>query len=584
MTSTTVGREPLQLVQIDQDYCAETYGSAPCTAAVPTTGAIKCFNTRKTCQDPDNFNRSTLTLTFAKPISNLPRDQIYFPTVQSVSTNPTVLNIGDASDDKGPLGTRATVTVVLKDHPDSDVVTDPYLSGRSYVASDQGTFWSKWLARNPYYQNRPLRVYDGYVGQAIGSMVVRNYLIESIDGPDSAGNVTIKAKDVLKLADDKRATAPAASPGELRSAITDSATSIDISNATTSDYPAPGTVRINDEVLTYTGVTDNTTYITLTGCVRGTDNTTAAAHSVNDAVQWCLRYEDQYCYEIAEDLLTTYGNISASYIPTADWTTEGSRWLSSFYFDDVLITEPVGVNKLLGELTRDCSFFIWWDERDQEIKMRAVRPNTDTPAEFTDNYTIIADSGRVNVRPQDRISQIWIYYNRIDPTQDVDKAASYLNLRIKADLNAESVNEYGEQRIEIIYSRFLQSLAQVATTQGRILSRFRNNPRVITIRADAKDRDTWTGDIVNLTSSLVTDVTGAQVSTQCQVISAREVESGTMVEYKLVFDDYAGQWGGWQDNAATDWASTTPADRTNKVYWTDANGENPDGSAGYGWT
>jgi len=177
-----------------------------------------------------------------------------------------------------------------------------------------------------------------------------------------------------------------------------------------------------------------------------------------------------------------------------------------------------------------------------------------------------------------------VYYNLITPVKDLDKADSFLNLRIKADLEAESADQYGEQRITTINTRWLTSLAMVATMQGRIIARFRNNPRIVTIRADAKDRDTWTGDIVNLTSNLVTDATGAQIAQQCQVISAREIESGTMVEYKLIFDDYTGNWGGWQDNAATDWAGTLPADRENKVYWTDANGENPDGSAGYGWT
>ncbi len=55
---TTPGREPLQIVELIQPWCGLTYGSAPCTAAVGVTGDRKCFNTRKTCQDRDNYNAS----------------------------------------------------------------------------------------------------------------------------------------------------------------------------------------------------------------------------------------------------------------------------------------------------------------------------------------------------------------------------------------------------------------------------------------------------------------------------------------------------------------------------------------------
>jgi len=56
-----------------------------------------------------------------------------------------------------------------------------------------------------------------------------------------------------------------------------------------------------------------------------------------------------------------------------------------------------------------------------------------------------------------------------------------------------------------------------------------------------------------------------------------------MVEYKLIFDDYAGNWSKWQDNSASDYSSTLPADRVNQGYWTNSDGENPDGSQGSTW-
>ena len=61
-------------VELDLPYCANTYGTAPCTASIGVTGADRCYNCRKTCQDIANFSATTVTLRFAKPAAYLPRD------------------------------------------------------------------------------------------------------------------------------------------------------------------------------------------------------------------------------------------------------------------------------------------------------------------------------------------------------------------------------------------------------------------------------------------------------------------------------------------------------------------------------
>jgi hypothetical protein len=65
---------PIVVVEIDVPVCSLTYGTAPCTASIPTTGAIKCFNTTRTCQDKENFTRSVLTLRFAEPFAEMAFD------------------------------------------------------------------------------------------------------------------------------------------------------------------------------------------------------------------------------------------------------------------------------------------------------------------------------------------------------------------------------------------------------------------------------------------------------------------------------------------------------------------------------
>ena len=58
MSETELGREPVELLELIVPKCANVYGSAPCTAS--GSGDAKCFNTRATCQDIDNFQETPL--------------------------------------------------------------------------------------------------------------------------------------------------------------------------------------------------------------------------------------------------------------------------------------------------------------------------------------------------------------------------------------------------------------------------------------------------------------------------------------------------------------------------------------------
>src|SRR5688500_8926715 len=107
----------LTYIEFDIPFCDLVYGVAPCTASLvssPPTGTIKCFNSKSTCQDVDNFTPSDVTLRFAKPTSYLPREINCIPSILEVSYTPSTISLGKN------LGTRATLQVVFKDHPHSD--------------------------------------------------------------------------------------------------------------------------------------------------------------------------------------------------------------------------------------------------------------------------------------------------------------------------------------------------------------------------------------------------------------------------------------------------------------------------------
>lgn len=579
----TVGRIPLTLVQIDQDFCTLSYGVAPCTAVNPSN---KCFNTFKTCQVPEVYDRGSLTLTFGKAQADAPKDLYVIPSLISVSTSPSTINPTNGNKNISPLGTRAVANIVFQDAPHSDMLVDKYRTERTYIPLNNGTFWSKWLVRNPYYQNRPIRIYEGYVGQTLAEMQVRNYLIDSINGPDTTGKVSVTAKDPLKLTDKQKAQAPLVTAGELNADITTTSTSLVIKNGLTGDYPATGTVRIDDELMTYTGMSESTVsgelFITLTGLTRATDGSIVDAHDADTNVQNCLRYENEFVWDVVYDLLVNYSKVPTSFIPYAEWVTEGETWLYAFNVS-TLVSQPTGVGELLYELMEQVLFYIWWDERDQLIKLRAIKPYIQSAPLLTDNSNIIADSVNYSTDPKNRVSQVWVYYNQHNRALKVDNEANYKQVEVYADLEAESDDAYGESRIRKVFARWIVGNNQAYSLAVRLLNASKDNPKYLKFKVDAKDRSIWTADVIDIQNRSMVDFNGNSVIERFQVLSAQEVVSGEVIEYMTQYFSVRGiRFGFYMANDAPQYADATPEQIAGRSAWYANNdGFMPDGSEGW---
>jgi hypothetical protein len=139
MSSTD--RDAFTVVEIDLPTCANTYGSSPCTAAVGVTGAVKCYNTIRTCQDRPNLVANVTTLRLCMPRQDIPYDA--FPCLTAVATTPGVIDPGRS------IGQRGKVTLSAGDFPTGDALLDKYLGDRAYVPFKQGTFWPKLRAAHP---------------------------------------------------------------------------------------------------------------------------------------------------------------------------------------------------------------------------------------------------------------------------------------------------------------------------------------------------------------------------------------------------------------------------------------------------
>lgn len=537
---------------------------------------------------------ATRTLRFTKPQTTAPRDLYLVPLLVDVNSAPTRLNPGGGSRDRGVLGDRASVDIGFKDAPGSDRVVDKYRAERisgtaqtdepAYEPLDRGSYWAKWRARNLFFQNRRLRVLEGYIAEDLRDMQTREYFIDQFRGPDADGRTVVRAKDVLKLADDERAQAPDATPGELSAALTAvETTSFQATGALIADYPdEPGLVRIGGEVIEYLTRTqataDNVQFNTLTRGARGSE---ADAHDAEDRVQRCLEFVNVLPWKLAEDLLVNFGNVPQEFIPIDDWDAEGEVWLVQFTLSAV-ITEPTSVTALLSEITQQAQFFLWWDEYTQTVKLKALRPPVEDPVELDEVSHLIQDASVLKEHPNQRLSQVWVFFNQKDPTRRLDDESNFARVRIRADLEAEDSVEYGEKRISKIFSRWLETEGQVLQVTKRTLDRYRDNPRTLKIRADAKDRDSLrVGEVADITMRTVVDDRGLAVSTRWQIVSTREEPPGEAVSLELREFEFTGRFAFYMEDAAPTFAAATEKEKKSGAWYAQDDGKFSDGTDGY---
>lgn len=595
MTSTTVGREPVQIFEIKQPSCSNTYGVSPCTA----NGSTKCFNTRATCQDVGNYNQnSTIFWRFSHALDGLNIDDVdsnhapIIPSLKSVSTQPTTINAGGGSDDISVLGIRSAVRIVLMDHVYDDSFSDKYLDSRNYDPLNSGTFWGKFRARNPYINKAECAVYNGYRGQSIDQMVKRSFIIDKINPPDSSGNVTITARDPLKLASDKLAQIPRVSDLRLVNDIDAIQTSGIVLIGDEADVSAQlgttGTTRyinLGDEIISYTGYNVASLQYTLTGVVRGALNSDAESHSSNDSAQRAVRYESLETWKIAKDAILNYSSVPSSYIDSSAWDSEGNTWLTPYTFTGTIV-KPTAVVDILAELGQQSLFYIWWNERTQKIDLRALRPVSGSVRGINGEENIIGNSVSLEEKPDQRLSRVVIYYNPINPLTDEDDITNYSNVRIQVNADAESEFQYNEASTKVLYSRWINSEAQALQVATRLLAAFSNTPKYLNVSIDIKDNDILVADVINVTIDQLQDQFGNTSPELFQVISLNEVDYSHRIDLKMrQFTFQIERAAYWTANNQVSYANASEQDKlTGNAWWSESNGLMPNGDEGYKWS
>src|SRR5699024_8743000 len=326
------------------------------------------------------------------------RDSFY-PFLMSANHRPASINVATLDDSKTPLGTRATLSVTLGDAASNDREQDKYYIGRfdgsaqangaPIDPNENGTFFTKYLARNKYLEARKIVWITGHVQDRyhLASMVKREFVITEVGGVSIDGVLQIRAQDPLYLAGFKHAMIPRPSEIQLYK-----------------DLPADqyGTMSAQewaeygfDQIPTPDA--DNRAYFTLgddlawinpetKGVYRKPEHQGGRSPSDQSAGTTIQRAYNPTGRELAltpktiriddllKDILLNYTDISklgAGIINNPQWSSFLGRypWLERSY--NFIITEPQPVLDTLSQIAEQTLFFVYWDERTASIHLGA---------------------------------------------------------------------------------------------------------------------------------------------------------------------------------------------------------------------
>ena len=136
--------------------------------------------------------------------------------------------------------------------------------------------------------------------------------------------------------------------------------------------------------------------------------------------------------------------------------------------------------------------------------------------------------------------------------------------------DAESSDQYDVVQRKQIFAPWLTeaNAALAIVVASRLLQQYRDNPKKVTFKLDAKDTDLWTGDQFFLNTAGLSGFDGAAEDKLMQVISVAEKENGYL--YETVESFGVGRFGFIGPNSLVNYDVESQANK-DRYAWTAPN-------------
>lgn len=567
-------RQPIWLVKLILDQCANEYGSSPCTAS-----GGSCHYTWISCEDTANYDQSSVTLSFIN--RGAPHLSGCLPLLIGFTPFSTKITQDKFEVSRGEMRFRFA----------ADTAAPFSAMNKTTSPADTGSFWPNLLARNPNYQGRICELYEGYAGVAAAdfSLVYRG-TIE--DWKVSADGAEIMSRDLLYGCKDVKAPASIDDDNVVTDdPLTSVATTVNVTDGTeflTASAAHPRAVKIEDEYIIYTG----TGATTLTGCTRGAYGSTAAAHVAGSAVAQVLAFytstkaagwgadwilaELLYLGGVSADYWMTVDvevtldgalNNSATAIPVTNgsalpdtgvgkidlewikWTANSGTSLTAVRgmygstaaaHDTATALEPMSatneqslwhfgalygrivenetnISELIGTLAQDCMADVFMNE-DGLVEFSVQAPP------FVDESVLTlthADHWRgtrkVDQHEESRSTRVYVYHSAAAPDPGTD-AGNYGGPSAYIGADLEAAANYGKARRRLLFCPWIYRDAEANWLSSSIYTRYQRACPVVTFSLEIYHAALKVGDLVRMTIPEVVDVDGVAVTRTYKVI------------------------------------------------------------------
>jgi hypothetical protein len=479
----------------------------PVITGTCTLGASNGFGTPLTCDQA--WASEYKTYKFTNENAPLLSGSIIYRSITSIRESTTQLKPGNG------LAARGSMSITL-----TDFIADPNegTAGVTDTVKRQGTFFGKLNARqimeNKAVRLKLYRVEAGGTIDLAGGAETHHYLAESFKSNDN-GTWTLQCKDVLSLANLNEKTWPPTAGGFLRLDITDSATSIPVDAST--DYSTAFAVRIGDEFLEVTSVSNNLTgTAALNVPARGSDifapvsgelltRTVADSHSAGDEVFICDLSDNETIDSLLTRILVA-SDFDVSLIPAADWAAEVAEWHSLDKIN-TLHSEAEDVNDVLDRILTGFLMDLWFDQIDNEAKLSAISVWKQSAGVLTEGKEIDAYTLRESAEEELRASRALVLYDKRN-LADNDDTSSYKKGSQFSDNEIISEALFKEHKDKLFDNNSLIGTNAADLLTQRYVSRFKFTPFNRSWTTQERFLTFKTGDVVDLNAQSIQSASG----------------------------------------------------------------------------
>lgn len=518
----------IDLVILKLDTCLNDFGVDNGTTSFCTATGTHCWKTFGNCKDRANFQKGLREFKYSS--APVPFEG-YRPYIDSVRISPTEILRDQTKSSR--------LFVAMRPDIDFDVGIDPHYEFRD--EHNEADYWPLFLARNEFFEGREICHYQGVEGQSFAEYELKfSGLLDDVV-VDSLNTPTWEAVDQLQGIGQDGKEVPIKLDAELAANISSVDVEMTLTNFDNVQIPGGGEtlyLQVNNELIGYTGTTPAQNKVS--GLLRGSLGTTAAAHAAEDAVLNIRYYAPAHPFDIMKDeLLISDGEIDPAFIEDADFT----KWRDHPYPEinySALILEGdnAKVRDLYFELVGLTFCRTWQGEAGKiRIRRRVMNDPAGSYISISDEGNIVQDSMRFMNKTKARYTRARIFWNK-NLLEDQDEVKSYTRITIGVDAELEGANGLNKQKPFDVLNRWHwrgmetdENLNNYMRDLSTRLAWFQKYPpRVVPLRLNIKDSDIDTGDPVRLTSRRLVNVDNTKFELEkFQVLKREEKADGIHV-------------------------------------------------------